>query len=154
MRAAHSDGIVILMPAFSDLLNRFRRLGTPPGPPAAGLGIPARAGASLAAELLPVFAAVDLVEDEARAIRESAGPEAQEAIAAGRLQAAGIRADGARRAESERAEAIATRERGSRAELARIAADAESEAARIAATAAARRPELIARVVDHVVGDG
>lgn len=152
MRAASSYGIVGLMPAFSDLLNRFRRLGTPPGPPAAGLGVPARAGASLAAELLPVFAAVDLVEDEVRAIRESAEPEAQEVIAAARAQAARIRSDGARQAESERAAVMEACERDSHAELARIAANAEAEAERIAGTAAARRAELVARAVDHVRG--
>jgi len=152
MRAAGGGGIVTLMPALSDLLRRFRRLGTPPGPPAAGLGVPARAGASLAAELLPVFAAIDLVEDEARAIRDTAGPEAEEAIAMARAQAAGLRADGARRAESERADVAAAQEDGSRAELARIAADAEAEAARIASAAAARRPDLVARIVDHVRG--
>jgi vacuolar-type H+-ATPase subunit H len=152
MRAGGGDGIVTFMPALSDLLRRFRRLGTPPGPPAAALGVPARAGASLAAELLPVFAAVDLVEDEARAIRDSAAPEAEQAIAAARAHAARVRADGARRAESERAEVVAVHEDGSRAELARIAAGAEDEAARIASVAAARRPDLVARIVDHVRG--
>ena len=140
------------MPALSDLLNRFRRLGAPPGPPAAGLGVPARAGASIAAELLPVFVAVDLVENEASAIRDAAEPAARELVAAAREEAARIRADAARRAERERAAAVAACEADSRDELARIARDADAEAARILGAAAARRPELVARVVDHVRG--
>lgn len=140
------------MTSLSELLHRFRRLGVPPGPPAAGLGVPARAGEALAAELLPVFAAVETIANDARAISESAEPQAEQTIAAGREEAARIRQDGVRRAEEERAAIAAARERASRAELSRIAAEAEREVSRIGEAAAARRAELAARVVDRLRG--
>lgn len=140
------------MASLSELLHRFRRLGVPPGPPAAGLGVPARAGEALAAELLPVFAAVDVIANDARAISESAEPQAQRTIAAGHLEAARIRQDGARRAERERATVAAAHERSSQAEFARIAAEAEREVARIGEVVAARRAALASRVVDRLRG--
>jgi hypothetical protein len=149
---APRGGILHRVASLSELLHRFRRLGLPPGPPAAGLGVPARAGEALAAELLPVFAAVDVIESEARAISESAEPQAQETIAAGREEAARIREDGARRAEAERAAVAASCERSSQAELARIAAEAEREVSRIGEVAAARRAALAVKVVDRVRG--
>src|SRR5512140_1462343 len=110
------------MAPLADLLHRFRRFGTPPGPPSAGLGVPARPGESLAAELLPVFSAVDEIEAEAQAIAASAEPEAARVLAAGREEAARIRAEGIREAERARAQVVAASEREAAAELARIAA--------------------------------
>lgn len=138
--------------SLSELLHRFRRLGMPPGPPAAGLGVPARAGEALAAELLPVFAAVDVIASDARAISESAEPQMQQTIAAGRQEAARIRQDGTARAEEERAAIAASHGRSSQAELSRIAAEAEREVTRIGEVAAARRAAIAARVVDHLRG--
>ena len=138
------------MAPLSDLLRRFRRLGVPPGPPAAGLGVPPRAGEALTAELLPVFEAVDVIEDEASAISGSTEPEAQQAIASGREEAARIREDGARRAEYERAAVAAASERSLQAELARIEREAEREVSRIGEVAAPRRAVLAARAVDHL----
>jgi vacuolar-type H+-ATPase subunit H len=143
---------VSLVASLSELLHRFRRLGVPPGPPAAGLGVPARAGEALAAELLPVFAAVDVIASDARAISESAEPQAQETIAAGRQEAARIRQDGERRAERERAEVAESHERSAQAELSRIAAEAEAEVSRIGEASAGRRAALAARVVDRLRG--
>ena len=140
------------MAPLSDLLRRFRRLGVPPGPPAAGLGVPPRAGEALTAELIPVFEAVDVIADEASAVSASAEPEAQRAVSAGRDEAARIRADGARRAEQERAAVAAASERSLQAELARIAGEAEREVSRIVEVAAARRAVLAARAVDRLRG--
>jgi vacuolar-type H+-ATPase subunit H len=144
--------LCLAVASLSELLHRFRRLGVPPGPPAAALGVPARAGEALAAELLPVFAAVDVIASDARAIFESAEPQAQETIAAGRQEAARIRQDGVRRAERERAAVAASHERSSQAELSRIAAEAEREVSRIGEVAAARRAGLASRVVDRLRG--
>lgn len=138
--------------SLSELLHRFRRLGLPPGPPAAGLGVPARAGEALAAELLPVFAAVDEIASDARAISEAAEPQARQTIAAGRQEAARIRQDAARRAESERAAVAEAHERDSQAELARLAAEAEREVSRIGEVAAEHRAALTARILEHVRG--
>jgi vacuolar-type H+-ATPase subunit E/Vma4 len=112
--------------------------------------VPARAGEALAAELLPVFAAVDVIADEANAIAESAEPEAERAVLAGHEQAARIREDGARRAEEQRGLVAAARERSVQAELARIAGEADREVARIAEVAAPRRSVLVAEVVDRL----
>jgi hypothetical protein len=138
------------VPGFFDVLHRFRHLGAPPGPPAAGLGVPARAGESLAGELLPVFTAVDAIVDDARSISDSALPEAQRAVAIGREQAERILEEGAARADEERAAVTTTAELRSQAELSRIAAEAECEVRRIAEVAGARRGALVARVVDRV----
>ncbi len=140
------------MAPLSDLLHRFRRFGTPPGPPSAGLGVPARPGEALAAELLPIFAAVDEIESDARAIAEAAAPEAERVLAAGRAEAERIRDDGIREAERVRAEVAAAGELAAQAELARIAADSEREVARIQEVSAARRDALVAQVVARVRG--
>jgi hypothetical protein len=140
------------MAPLSDLLHRFRRFGTPPGPPSAGLGVPARPGESLAAELLPLFSAVDEIEAEAQAIAASAEPEAERVLAAGREEAARISADGTQEAERARAQVAAASERETAAELARIAAAAELEVARIAEVSAARRDALVRQVVERVRG--
>lgn len=138
------------MAGLFDLLHRFRHLGAPPGPPAAGLGVPARAGESLAGELLPVFTAVDAIVNDARSIADSALPEAQRALAIARQQAARIVEDGAVRADAERVAVTKAAELRSQVELARIAAEAEGEVGRIAEVASARRGALVARVVDRV----
>ncbi len=114
--------------------------------------MPAHPGEALAAELLPAFAAVDVIADEANAIGQSAEPEAERAVLAGHEQAARIREDGARRAEEERALVAVARQRSVQAELARIADEADREVARIAEVAATRRPALVADVVDRLRG--
>lgn len=142
-----------VVPPLSDLLRRFRRLGVPPGPPAAGLGVPARPGEVLAAELSPVFVLVDAIADEARALVEEAGPDAERVLAAGREEAARVRTDGARRAQQERDAVASSRRRSAQVELSRIDAEAEREVARIAEVSAARRAALAARILERVRGE-
>ena len=89
------------MPAVGELLERFRHVGAP-GAPAPSGAVPADATASLEAELRPLIAAVDELNEEAEAvvreaeaeaasIREAGSREAEEIVERGRRQASALR---------------------------------------------------------------
>jgi hypothetical protein len=129
-----------------ELLERFRHPATP-GPPAPAGGVPDDAAADLQAEIRPLIAALDEVEDEARAIVDAAA-----------AAAAAIREQGARDAERilEHARVQAARVRAAPlqdehdAEAEAILARARSEADGVRQRARARIPGLVARVVNSV----
>ena len=98
------------MPQWRDFRERFRPAGTPG---AAGRpGVPADRGADLAAELTPLLALLDDVQDEASHIRCAADRRAEQIRAAAARQAAEIVADARQEGDDVRlrAEADALRE--------------------------------------------
>lgn len=136
------------MAGLRDMLDRFRRAGTPG--PAGRAGVPVDRTAERAAELEPVLARLTPTVAECERIRARAAADAdrirQEAasraanlVASAREQAAGIRAEAAARA----------RQDGD-SESADLAATAAGEADAIRAAAAVRMPEYVARVVGLV----
>ena len=124
-------------------LDRFRRHG----------GVPAAVTDDIGAELGPLFAALDDLEQEA------AGAES---VAAGRAATRAhdvaeeiqqILSDARGHAEAERADAIKAGRRTAEAEAARIIRVAEIEAERIRREGRRRLPALVAEVLE-CVGDG
>ena len=86
------------MPSLADLLHRFRRLGSPPGAPAAGLGVPEQPGATITGELVQVFSAVDELQSDADRIVQEAESQATAERDLARREAARIREDAEREA--------------------------------------------------------
>ncbi len=116
------------MPSLADLLHRFRRLGSPPGAPAAGLGVPEQPGATIAGELVQVFGGIDELQRDADRIAEEAESRAAAERHLARREAARIREDAER-------EAVTVRH--STAERARATLDQEAETVRAAGARAA-----------------
>lgn len=113
--------------ALSDLLQRLRPAGAPGG--AAPVAVPAEEEDAAAAELAPVFEALEAVVAECAAIRSSAERAATDEIARARHEAEALVADASSRAPAERAAAAAKIHRSGDA-----AADALLERARETAT--------------------
>lgn len=113
--------------ALSDLLQRLRPAGAPGG--AAPVAVPAEEEDAAAAELAPVFEALEAVVAECAAIRSSAERAAADEIARARHEAEALVADASSRAPAERAAAAAKIHRSGDA-----AADALLERARETAT--------------------
>ena len=141
------------MAALPRLLRRFRKLVAPPGRPASALGIPA-SGDDLEAELAPLLAGLERVEDEARDIRARAREEADRRRDRAVREAATI---------VERARATADVERARAASAARAEADAGAataretaarEVARIRALREERLDELVPEVIECVRRSG
>jgi hypothetical protein len=137
------------VPQLGELLERFRHAATP-GPPAAGGGVPDDATGDLQAELRPVLAALDEVEDESRSVIEEAT-----------ARAGAIRDEGTRDAERIRQEARLQAawlqappvDRGaSDGEARAILAAAEAEADGIRRRARGRIPGFVGRVMTCVAG--
>ena len=122
------------------VLDRFRRVA----------GVPAAARDDVAAELAPLFLALDGLETEAAGIERSATE-----AGAGRAHAVGeevqqILRDAAGQAEAERADAIKAGRRVAEAEAAATVRAAEAEAERVRAEGRRRLPALVAEVLDCV----
>jgi hypothetical protein len=122
------------------LLERFRR----------SAGVPAAVGGELAAELAPVFAALDEIELEAARVRTRA-----EAAAAARLQeadeeAAGILAEARRVAALEREGELRSLLGTVDAETEAIVRTAEAEADTVRRAGAERLPGLVTEVLARV----
>ena len=118
-------------------LERFRR-------PAA---VPAAASEELDSELMPVFAALDEIEEEARRLREEAEREAARRVDAASVQAERALARWQHRAEAERARAEVERREAIASEAQASEAEAETEAERLRARGLERIPALVAEVV-------
>ncbi|GEM_PF-5020621 len=118
-------------------LERFRR-------PA---GVPAGAGDELAAELRPVFAALDEVEEEARALRAEAEREVERRLEAGAAEAERLLARWRGRAEAERARAEAEEREAAAHRTLAIERAAQEEAERIRARGGERIPVLVRRIL-------
>lgn len=133
----------------AELLERFRHPATP-GPPVAAGGVPEDAAADLQAELRPLLAAIDEVEDQARAVVEAAGAEAAAVRERGAHDAEAI-LDAARRQAAALRTAPPDEDAGD-SEARDILAEAEAEADAIRRRARERIAGLVARVIAGVAG--
>lgn len=122
-------------------LDRFRRVAA----------VPAAVADDLAAELLSVFAALDLIEAEAAEVRAGAAREAERRRAGADAEAERILERGRKRAEAERARAEAQRRAEADAAVREIEIAALAEAERIRRRGAARLPALVEEVAAVVV---
>ena len=120
----------------SNWLDRFRRPG-----------VPAAASEELDAELLPVFATLDEIEEEAAAIRIAADAEAARRIEAAAFEAERILVRWRREAEAERVRAEADRREAVAGEARSIELRAEAEAAELRERGLERMPALVATVL-------
>lgn len=93
------------MPSVREFLERLRPSGTPGAPSAAG--VPVDRVAEVAAELQPVFDALDSVQADAERIRQQAAEQAKRLREDGNERAQSIAADATQRASAERAAAAA-----------------------------------------------
>jgi vacuolar-type H+-ATPase subunit H len=136
------------VPAIRDLLERFRPAGAPGAATAAGVPVDRRA--TLAAELEPIFAALDEVTRECKALRLAARRAADRRVAHAEQRARAIVARAAAEAEAERAAASATLRSRAAREVAEIAARATADADAVRRHSAHTRPQLLVRLV-HMV---
>ena len=126
------------MPSVREFLERLRPSGTPGAPSAAG--VPVDRVAEVAAELEPVFTALDEIQARATRMRDEARAAAAERRERGREQARSILDEASRRSGAERAEAAAAVKARSAAVVQGILEAAQSDAEQIRATAAQRMP--------------
>jgi vacuolar-type H+-ATPase subunit H len=136
--------------ALSDVLHRFRRFRAPPGPPARAVGVPSTPGEEIAAELAPLFAELDVIEAEARALREAAETEADEELRDARERAAQIMATAREHVDAERERALALRRSATQSETAELASAAAAEAAAIRKEGEERLPRLLDAVLSCI----
>ena len=146
-RAGGRDDRVVSQ--IAELLERFRHPATPGAPVAAG-GVPEDAAADLQAELRPLLAAVDEVEDEARAVIEAANAEAAAVRERGAHDAEAILDDARRKAAALRT--APPDADGGDGEARAILAAGEAEADAIRRRARGRIPGPVARVLAGVAG--
>jgi len=125
-------------------LERFRRSG----------GVPAAAGGDFAAELAPVFAALDRIEGEAAAIRRRTEVVAAQRVHETEEQAQGILAEARERADFERDDALKAGGRVADVEVVSILEQAERDAQRIVKVGEERLPALVADVLRRVAEAG
>ena len=118
-------------------LERFRR-------PA---GIPAAVTEELDAELLPVFAALDRIEEEAVAIRKAAEEEASRRLDAAEAEAERRLASWRRRADAERTRAELQQRDAITARARALESRGSEEAAEILTRGRERIPALVAVVI-------
>lgn len=138
------------MPLLQDLLVRFRRIWSPPGPVAGQAGVPEEAGANFDEEIRDLsveLAAIDReADDMVRAAEQQAASISEEAEA----ESARMVEDARTRLPAIRAKRAAARIQDRQAASARVIAEAESRAAELRAHARFRMPELVAGAVDDV----
>lgn len=120
----------------STWLERFRRPG-----------VPAAASEELDAELMPVFAELDEIEQEAASIRLEADREAAARVETADAEAAKIFARWQAEAEAERVRAEAERREALAGEARSIERLARAEAARLRERGLERMPALVAAIV-------
>jgi vacuolar-type H+-ATPase subunit H len=128
----------------SGFLERFRRTA----------GVPAAAGGDSAAELAPVFAALDSIEGEAAEIRRRAETTAAQRLQETEEQVQGILADARERADFERDDALKAGGRVADAEVASILEQAERGARQVREAGERRLPALVADVLRRVLEAG
>ena len=129
----------------SSLLDRFRRSAAVPA-------VPAAVDEGLQAELAPVFAALEKVEDEARRLLEDTADEVERSLAAGAADAERILERWRRRAEEERARAEDNRRRAAGEQARALEAAAEVEAGNVRARGFERIPALVDEILACVTG--
>ena len=121
-------------------LDRFRRVA----------GVPAAVTDDIAAELAPLFAALDDLETEAAEIERSAAEGAATRAHGATEEIQQILSDAAGQAEAERADGIKAGRRAAEAEAAKIIRAGEIEADRIRHEGRQRLPALVAEVLECV----
>ena len=126
--------------ALRAFLDRFRRQAA----------VPAQAADDLAAELRPLFAALDALDREADALREAAARREGERDAAAAARLDELRAAGGRNAAAARRRAAARTLRSYDAEAAAVAEAGRAEASRIRAAGPGRIDALAEKVVELV----
>jgi flagellar biosynthesis/type III secretory pathway protein FliH len=129
-----------------DILLRFRRSVTPPGPALVRMAPPADSRTALEAELAPLFEGIDAARSDL------ASPEEAQQRAAELVRQARAEADELLRLTDEglaeiRAEAAHRRRQEVNEDIARISDEADEEVARIRDQAQSRIPALVDRVV-------
>lgn len=138
------------MPSIADILERFRRVGAPPGA-AAPAGVPRDRKSELSDELHDVFGQLDVIEAEAQAITNSANQEAERITTAARLEAQQI-VEAARSAvPAMRADAEAARRRQRSHELQALDQETQERIAAMRRQVADRMPALIDRVLAELM---
>jgi cell division septum initiation protein DivIVA len=137
------------MPLLEDLLLRFRRVWSPPGPVTGQAGVPEEAGTHLDDELRDVTAALDEIEREGQDLVQAAESKAAEIVGAARLESERIVEAARRSAPRVRADNAAACIRDRQQEINVLIATAEDEADDIRMRARSR----IRAVVDGVVAD-
>lgn len=134
--------------ALSDILRRFRP-AVAPGP-AGPAGVPADRVAEAAAELAPVFAALERAVADGRLLREAARADAHRRRRHATEEAEQIVAEVRGQLDAVRAEAASARLTALDAERASLEAEARAEADRVRQVAGARLPAVVAQVVAGV----
>jgi hypothetical protein len=127
----------------STWLERFRRPG-----------VPAAASEELDAELLPVFAELDAIEQEAASIRLEADREAEARVEAAAAEAERVLARWRTKAEAERVRAEAERREQVAGEARSIERRARAEAAELRERGLERIPALVASVLACIGEEG
>jgi hypothetical protein len=125
------------MQSVASILDRFRR-------PA---GVPAAAAEDIAAELTPVFAALEELEEEAKTIRDDAAREAEQLLAAAEARSAEILAAWGQRAQAEGARMESDCERAAATQVEAAEAAGREQAQRLRERGHRRMPGLVAEVV-------
>jgi vacuolar-type H+-ATPase subunit H len=128
----------------SGFLERFRRSG----------GVPAAVGGDAASELAGVFAALDRLELEAEALRESSRAAVTQHEREIEQQAHRIVAEARAQAESARDDAVEAGLRAAETEAAAVVAQAEADATRIREAGQERLPDFVAGVLARVLEAG
>ena len=128
----------------SGFLERFRR----------SAGVPAAAGGDFAAELAPVFVALDRIEGEAAEIRRRADVTAARRLRETEEQVQSILAEARKRADFARDDALEAGGRVADAEVASILDQAERGAQQVKDVGEKRLPALVADVLKRVLEVG
>jgi vacuolar-type H+-ATPase subunit E/Vma4 len=135
------------MPSVREFLERLRPSGTPGAPSAAG--VPVDRMAEVAAELEPVFAALDDAQAEAARIRAEGRQEASRRREQGLEEARSVLDEATRRSGAERADAAALVKARSESVVRDITAAAQRDADGIRATAEERLPDFGADIAEQ-----
>jgi vacuolar-type H+-ATPase subunit H len=126
----------------SSLLERFRR----------SAGVPAVVGEEVSAELAPVFAVLDEIEQEAGVLRDRSEADASLRLGRATAEAESILAAGRERAALERDDAFRSVLREADGESDAIISQADAEAEAIRRKGEARLPKLVSEILARVIG--
>ena len=137
--------------ARNSLLDRFRPVGAPG--PAGPAGVPAVDDEGTAAELIPVFEALDPDLQADAELSAGAAARAQQTVTQARQQAAALVEDARINSGAVRAEAAARVSRQTEEQDAQALDSARDEAAALEDAGASRVPELAAAIVADLVAD-
>jgi len=141
-----------MVPAVGDVLRRFRSLGVPGAP--APLGVPLDRSAAVAAELAPVFRALEGTERRAPELVERAAGQADRLRARAQAEAERILSRAQAEATRVRAETSAETLAAADAQCAVLLDEARVQVERIARLSAERAPALAEEITRRVLALG